>query len=62
MSIMHSNVYAENDPTYSCNTIESKLGGTTQERQQGILVDMPMKAPAQYSALIVKVQDKAGKY
>lgn len=36
------------------------LAITTQERQCGILVDVPMKAPAQYSALIIKKKNNWG--
>lgn len=41
---------------YSYNTVRFNSAITTQERQCGIPVYVSMKAPAQYSALIIKAK------
>lgn len=39
---------------YSYNKIGFNVDIATLERQHGILVDLPMKEPAQYSELMIK--------
>lgn len=46
--------YEEKNTKYSYNKIGFSLAIATLERHHGILEDIPMKEPAQYSELMIK--------